>query len=105
LEVEVLLWVVVAVVPDVVVADVSVVEPDGIAEVDVLPEVAEASVVVIVVSVELIVPVVPVADVSVDIVVEDVALESVTAVSVLTFSSFLQPTAKMAIANSATRVR
>lgn len=98
---DVVVWVVCVVAVD----DVSVIVPDGIADVVVAPEVAEASVVVIVVSVELIVPVVPVAAVSVDIVVEDVALESVTAVSVLTFSSFLQPTAKMAIANSATRVR
>ena len=60
------------------------------------------------VSVVLIVPVVPVAEVSVAIVVlvEVVALMevSVVAVSVLTFSSFFQPKAKMATATRARRV-
>jgi len=105
--------VVVEVVEVLAVDEVSVIVPEGIAEVEVAPEVADAEVpvvsvpVVIVdaVSVELIVPVVPVAAVSVDIVDDEVALESVEAVSLLTFSSFLQPTAKMATANSATRVR
>jgi hypothetical protein len=72
-----------------VVADVSVAVPEGIAEVAVL------SVVDIVPAVEA---------VSVLLVVEALTPVSVAAVSVEAFSSFLQPTAKMATANRATRV-
>jgi len=91
--------VVVAVVAVVAVLEVSVIVPDGIADVSVLEVIV---VPVADVSVVLIVPVVPV---SVDMVVDEVELLSVIAVSVLTFSSFLQPTAKMATANRAMRVR
>jgi len=86
----------VAVVPDVVVAvvavvdDVSVTVPAGIADVLVLIEP--------VVSVVVIEPVV-----SVVTVVELMAV-SVVAVSVLTFSSFLQPNANIVIATRAIRV-
>jgi hypothetical protein len=75
-------------------------------DIDVSVDIAPVPVVpVMAVSVELIVPVVPVAAVSVVIVeLDDVMPVSVAAVSVLTFSSFLQPTAKMAIANRATIV-
>jgi hypothetical protein len=98
--------VVVAVTPEVVVAvvsvfivpDVSVIVPLGMAEVEVAEPIAPLSVVDIV-------PVVPVAAVSVDIVLLDETPVSVAAVSVFAFSSFLQPTAKMATAKRAIRVR
>jgi hypothetical protein len=56
------------------------------------------------VSVVDIVPVVPVAAVSVAEVVDEVADVSVEAVSEVAFSSFLQPTAKIATAKRAIRV-
>ncbi|MGZ7037509.1 MAG: hypothetical protein ACXVJO_05005 [Thermoanaerobaculia bacterium] len=92
--------VVVAVVPDVVVAvvavvtvlDVSVMLPDGIADVLVMP--------VPVVSVVLIEPVVSV----VAVLTVEVMAVSVVAVSVVTVSSFLHPKANIVIAASANRV-
>jgi hypothetical protein len=85
--------VVVAVVAVVAVLDVSVAVPLGIAEVVVEELIAPESVVDIVPVVE---------EVSELTVV--VALTPVSVVSVFTFSSFLQPTAKIATANRATRV-
>jgi len=84
---------------DIALVDVMVVSVDIVLVVLVVPDV----------SVVLIVPVVPVTDVSVVLIVllvELVALMevSVVAVSVLTFSSFLQPKAKTATATRARRV-
>jgi hypothetical protein len=86
--------VVVAVVSVVIVPEVSVIVPDGMA-VELL-DVAPAPVVSVVV-------IVPVVD-EVSVVELVLIAVSVAAVSVLTVSSFLQPTAKTATANSATRV-
>jgi len=76
--------------------------------VEALVEVVDVAAVSVDVAIVDIVPVVPVAAVSVaiveDVVVEVVMEVSVAAVSVLAFSCFLQPTAKIATATSAIRV-